>query len=490
MSDSPVLPGDPMPAPPPRKAGVSYLLVAFVSLLMGASAAWLVGRSGGHAGQPAAEKPAARYHCAMHPTYTSDHPGDCPICGMKLVPMEATAPASPAAASGERRIAFYRSPMDPTVRSDKPAKDSMGMDFIPVYEDEANAPPPVAGRVPIQLSPERRQFLGVKTEQVRSVSLEKRIRTVGRVAVDERRVHHIHTKYEGYVEHLYVDYTGKLVRAGEPLLSLYSPELVATQQEYLLALRAQREMRDSGIPSASQGGADLLEAARRRLLLWDIREADIARLAESGNVTRTLDLYAESGGYVAQKNVVHGMRVMPSDTLFDIADLSSLWVLADVYESDLSSIRMGMAAEVVVPFLPGRTWRGSVTYIAPTVEEKTRTIKVRVEVQNRDGALKPDMFTDVFLSGGLGTGIAVPGSALIQAGDRSVVFLDRGEGRFVPREVVLGTQIDGSYQVLSGIAEGDRVVTSANFLIDSESSLRAALSAMTPEAKPASAHQH
>jgi len=317
---------------------------------------------------------------------------------------------------------------------------------------------------------------------VRRVPLEQTIRTVGRVAVDETRVHHVHTKFEGYVEHLYVDFTGKFVEAGAPLLSIYSPELVATQQEYLLAYRARSDLAQ-GPAGVAQGGDQLLAAARQRLLFWDISADDVARLERTGEVKRTLDLHAERGGYVVQKTAVHGMRVAPTDDLFGIADLERLWILADVYERDLSAVRPGMSAEATVPYLPGRRWRGPVTNVAPIVDERTRTVKVRVEVDNRDGALKPDMYADVFLRVALGPGLALNESAVIDAGDRRLVFLDRGEGRYEPREVTLGLKAGDFFQVLSGLAEGDRVVTSANFLLDSESSLRAAASAMAPPAE-------
>ncbi len=327
----------------------------------------------------------------MHPTFVSDKPGDCRICGMKLVPMESGSPAPP------KSVLYYRSPMDPTVHSATPAKDSMGMDFVPVYAEDVAPASDVAGRAALTLSPETRQILGVRSVVIRRVPRRRVIRTVGRVTVDERRLHHIHTKYEGFVEHLHVDFTGKFVRRGEPLLSIYSPELVATQQEYLLAYRAQKRLSESGIPSVAQGGVDLLEATRQRLLFWDIRPADIAAIEKTGQVMRTLDLYADISGYVVQKMAFHGMRITPADTLFDMADLTELWVLADVYESDLPSVRTGMEAEISVPYLPGSKWRGPVTYIAPTVEEKTRTVKVRVEVVNRGEQLKPDMFADVLL---------------------------------------------------------------------------------------------
>jgi Cu(I)/Ag(I) efflux system membrane fusion protein len=417
----------------------AVITVAVGALLVGGGAGVFLATRGRGAAHEKEARPG-RYYCSMHPTYTSDKPGTCPICGMSLV--------------------------------------------IPVYEDELQGTSPeVAGRAPVVIPADRRQVLGMRSEEVKKARLEHRIRTVGRVAVDERRLRHVHTKYDGYVEHLYVDYTGKFVRRGERLLSIYSPELVATQQEYLLAYRAQASLSRSAVASAAQGSVDLLEAARQRLLLWDIRPADIERLEKTGQVTRTLDMYADIGGYVVQKMAYHGMRVTPADTLYDIADLSHLWVLADVYEYNLPSLTLGAEGGIEVTSLPGRHWRGAVTYISPTVEERTRTIKVRLEVDNAGGELKPDMYADVFLRVDLGEGIVIPDGAVINAGDRRLVFLDRGEGRFEPREVKLGIKVNGTgLQVLSGLAEGDRVVTSANFLLDSESSLKAALSGMsTPE---------
>jgi RND family efflux transporter MFP subunit len=380
-----------------------------------------------------------RYHCPMHPSYVADKPGNCPICGMKLVPMEET----PAPAGDQK------------------------------YGD----------RSVVAMSAEKRQLIGVRSEPVTSKPIAQRIRTVGRVAVDERRVHHVHTKYEGYVEHLHVDYVGKLVKRGEPLLSLYSPDLVATQQEYLLAYRAQARLASSAVPAAAQGSLDLYEAARQRLLFWDIRPADIARLEKTQEIRRTLDLHAEIDGYVAAKMAVHGMRVTPTDTLFDIADLSHLWVLADLYEHQLKAVRVGTEGHVSLSSDPGRQWSGKVTYISPTVEERTRTIKARLEVDNVGRELKPDMYADVFFDVDLGQGLVVPDSAVVNAGDRRLVFLDRGDGTFEPREVRLGVKVNGSdLQVVSGVAEGDLVVTSANFLLDSESSLKAAIGAMKADA--------
>ena len=459
-----------------RTARQTVLLAAAVIALIASAGVWMAcRRSVEHAG---AESGPVRYHCPMHPHYVSDKPGDCPICAMKLVPTESPAPGA-ATGSPDRKVLFYRSPMDPSVRSSTPAKDSMGMDFVPVYDDQTQGVA-VAGRALVDLSPARRGVLGLRSEPVRRMELQRTIRTVGRVTADERRLHHVHTKLEGYIEHLYVDYTGKFVRKGEPLVSLYSPELVATQQEYLLASRARKQLGSSSISSVAQGGVDLLEAAHQRLLLLDIRPSDIARLESTGEVRRTLDLYSPVSGYVTQKMATHGMRVTSVDTLFDIADLSHLWVLADVYETDLPAVRIGMPAELGLSYLPGRTWRGAVTYIAPVVEEKTRTIKVRVEVDNADGQLKPEMFADVALHTALGKGLVVPESALIKTGERTLAFVDHGDGGLEPREVQVGAKVADGVEVLSGLAEGEDVVTGANFLLDSESSLKAALAAISP----------
>jgi Cu(I)/Ag(I) efflux system membrane fusion protein len=397
-------------------------------------------------------------------------------------------------AAPARKIAFYRSPMDPNIHSDRPTQDSMGMDFIPVYEDEVENTPqasPVAGRVPVVIPADRRQLLGVQSETLKRAPLSRVIRTVGRIVPDERMLHHVHTKYDGFIEHVYVDFIGKFVKRGEPLLSIYSPDLFATQQEYLLALKGSRELsRNQG--EASTRGNALVDAVRQRLLLWDIRPEEIATLEREGVARRDVDLYSDVSGYVLAKQALHGMRVTPADSLFDIADLSRVWVLADVYEADLSSIQLGMTATIETAAAPGRAVKGPVTFISPTVEPATRTTKVRVEVANPGGLFKPDMFADVSLNVALGSALLVPEGAIIDAGARKLAFVDLGEGRYEPREVTLGPKSETGFVVLSGLGEGEKVVVAANFLIDSESSLRAALQSMTapsttPSAKP---HEH
>ena len=394
--------------------------------------------------RPGVAQAKPTYQCPMHPQIISDRPGSCPICGMDLVKVQAGGTAAPTA-------------------------------------------PMPAGRSIVTLSPERRAVLGLRTAPVVSMDIDRSIRTVGRVAIDERRLEHVHTKFEAYIEDLRVDFVGKLVRRGEVLASVFSPELVATQQEYLLAHRAQQRLGRSSVSSVAQGGADLLGAARERLLLWDIRAADIARLERTGEVRRTLDIVSPVSGHVIRKTAEQGMRVTPADTLFEVADLSHLWVLADVYEADLPSVRVGSRATVSLSYLPGRTWEGPITWVAPTVDPQTRTVKVRVEVDNAGGELKPEMFADVELRVGRGHGLVIPESAVLHSGPRQLVFVDLGEGRLEPREVTLGGRSGDGVQVLSGVALGEQVVTAANFLLDSESSLKAALQAMSP-APAASPH--
>lgn len=423
----------------------------------------------------------SRYQCPMHPHYVSEKPGDCPICGMRLVLMDTTPRPE---ARHERKVLYYRNPMDPSVHAEAPTKDPMGMDYVPVYDDEAAAPSAVAGRAPIDLSPERRTALGIRTAPAIEENVFRLIRTVGKVAVDERRVHHVHSRFEGYVERLDVNYTGREVRKGENLLSVYSPELLATQQEYLLAYKARQELAESGVDTAVKGGVDLLAAARQRLLNWGIQPHQIRELEKTGTTSRTLDLHSDVAGYVVQKMVNEGQRVMPTDTLFDVADLSRVWVIADLYESDLPLVKVGTEVAVTVPYLPGRTWQGPVSWISPTVDDKTRTVKLRVEVDNADGQLKPDMYADVQLRAALGMGVLVPDTAIVHTGERNLVFVEQAEGRLMPREVQVGAKTEHGTQILSGLQAAERVVTSANFLLDSESSLKAAVAGMT-EATPA-----
>jgi multidrug efflux pump subunit AcrA (membrane-fusion protein) len=400
-------------------------------------------------------------------------------------------PASAAPVSkSERKVLYWIDPMHPAYKSDKPGiAPDCGMDLVPVYADEG-APAPasaVEGYASLTLPPDRQRAIGVASGTVERRELVKTIRAAGRVAFDERRLHQVHAKFEGWVESLPVDYTGRPVRKGEPLLSIYSPELLATQQEYLLAARAKRELSSSGNAAVARGGADLYESARQRLLLWDIPPAEIARLDRTGQPRKALTLVSPVTGVVTAKNVVRGARVMPAESLFEIADLSWLWVLADVYEAEAAFVRVGQTGRMTLSYLPGREWTGKVTFIAPVVQPETRTVSVRLEFANPDGVLKPDMFAEVVLERSLGSVVAVPEAAVLSTGTRSIVFVVKEDGAFEPREVQVGTKTDGYWEIASGLEPGAKVVTQANFLIDSESRLKSALAGLAP---PPGGHEH
>ena len=451
---------------------------------------WIVTRHTGKGKAPAVEKAAVKYHCPMHPTYISDKPGDCPICGMKLVPIESSdatektiaeaqsgQQAEKAGGKNERKILYYTDAMNPSYRSDKPGKAPDGMDLVPVYEEEspASGNSSVPGYVPVKITPERQQTMGVITDEAKVMDLDQSIRTVGRVTPDETRIHHIHTKFEGYIEHIQVNFVGQYVKAGEPLFSIYSPELLATQKEYILALKSRDQMNASGQISRLPG-IDLVASARERLSLWDISDEQIAQIEENREPLRDLIIRSDVSGIVSAKIAIHGMKITPSDILYDITDLSSVWVLADVYEINLPFVKVGIPVQIQLPYQAGKILHGRVTFIDPVLDEKTRTVKARLEFPNPGEMLKPEMYVDVIFGGALGKGIAVPESAVISTGERMIVFVARGDGVFEPRQVVTGVKIRGFYEIKKGVAAGEKVVTGANFLLDSESKLKASIS--------------
>ena len=368
---------------------------------------------------------------------------------------------------------YWRAPMDPTFVRELPGKSPMGMDLIPVCPNGSHDAPDGA----IVIDSATMQNMGVRTTPVERRDLARSVRAVGRVAYDERRVSHVHTKVQGWVEKLFVDFVGQEVKRGQPLLEIYSPELVATQEELLLAARYRDATKESPFDDVRRGGESLFEATKRRLALWDIPERDIERLLQTGNVKRTLTLYAPEAGVVTRLGVRNGMEVQPNTNLYAIADLSKVWVLADVYEYELPWLELGQEAAVELSYLPGEPIRGKLTYIAPFLDPKTRTIEVRLELDNPDGRLKPEMFGNAVIAGVPHLdALASPKNAVIRSGRRTIAIVAKGGGRFEPRELELGLDTaDGWLEVLSGLDEGERVVVSSQFLIDSESNLQEAV---------------
>lgn len=330
----------------------------------------------------------------------------------------------------------------------------------------------------VNVSPEKQQLVGIRTAIAETRPLVKKIRTVGIVTYDETKVAQVFSKVDGWVEKLFVNYTGKLVEKGQPLFTYYSPELVSTQEEYLLALRARETLGSSSLKEISMGSVSLLEAARRRLALWDISEEQIDELQKNGQPKRTLTIFSPISGFVIKKDAFQGMKVMPDKELYTITDLSTVWVNADIYEYELVNVRLGQTATIALSYFPGQTFSGKVTWVSPVLDDKTRTTKVRLEFPNRDFKLKPEMYANVEIEVDGGKKLAIPDEAVLDSGIRKIVFVDKGEGRYAPVEVKLGGKFDNYYEILSGLSPGERIIASASFLLDSESRLKEAMGAM------------
>jgi len=326
----------------------------------------------------------------------------------------------------------------------------------------------------VVVSPERQQISGVRFGRAEYRNLEKVIRTVGRLDFDEKKISTVNPKIGGWIEELYADYTGKMVRKGQPLLSIYSPELVSTQQELLLALKAKEILSRSPVAEVAAGGESLVEAAKKRLLLWDITPQQIEALEKTGEIRKTMILYSPTDGFVLEKMAFKGMSLMPGTALYKIGDLSSIWVIADIYEFELPFVRVGQKGVITLNAQPGEIFEGAVTYIFPALDPKTRTVKIRFDLPNPEFRLKPEMWAQVELKVPLGRKLVVPEEAVMDSGTMQMVFVDRGQGHFESRHIQVGAKVDGYYEVVSGLRQGERVVTSANFLIDSESQLKSA----------------
>ncbi len=375
--------------------------------------------------------------------------------------------------SGKKgKIKFWRAPMDPGFISDKPGKSPMGMDLVPVYEDED------MGKG-VRINPTVAHNIGVKTVKAKRRQLTREIRTVGRLTYDERLLTHVHTKYEGWIEKLYVDFTGQEVRKGDTLVEIYSPDLVSTQEELLLGIKYRETLEESPFIDIKKGADSLLQSTIQRLKLFDVPQHQIEELISEKRIKKTIHIHSHHHGFVAKKNATHGMHVLPGMPLYSIVDLSNIWVMADIYEYELPWIKLGQAVEMSLSYFPSKKFKGKVTFIDPFLDPKTRTVKVRMEFDNPGWDLKPEMYANVvFESEVKQPTVVVPEQAVIHSGEQNVVVVQNRKGEFNSRRVELGVQAEGFYQVLKGIRSGEKVVVSSNFLIDSESKLTEALHKM------------
>lgn len=453
--------------------GAVYLIATHPRILAFAS-----GQQGG-----AREKKILYWYDAMNPQHHYDRPGKAPD-GMDLVP--AYADQSPAAdsASGDaqgamnmplasnqsRKILYWYDPMHPAYKSDKPGvAPDCGMTLVPKYADEDMANMP-AGTVII---PQDKQTLaGVRTTVVERKSLVRDIRTTAQIVADESRISHVHVKVGGYIERVFVDYVGQLIKKGEPLFTLYSPDLVSTQEEYLIAKRANATLGAAPFEDVAKGAQSLLESTRQRLKLWDISDEQISKLDETGKVERDLTFYSPVTGFVTDRKAFPQTSVTPDTELYTVSDLSSVWATADIYEYEVPFVHLGQHISFTLSYYPGKSYSGTISYIYPTVDPQTRTVKVRVDIPNPNFVLKPQMFADAQLKVNYGVQILVPQEAVLDSGTEQRVFVVHGGGAFEPRKVILGPVVDGNVAVLSGLKPGEKVVTSGNFLIDSESRMK------------------
>jgi RND family efflux transporter MFP subunit len=411
----------------------------------------------------------------MHPAYKSDKPGIAPDCGMKLQPVYTDGGGPSAVPESARQALYYRDPKDPSYKSQQPGLNpGIGNDLKPVYADDLSAMP--VGTV--QITPEKQQLIGVKYGYVDRSGGSRTIRAVGKVAFDETRIQHIHTKVEGWIDQVFVDYTGQSVKKGQPLLTVYSPDMLASQRELLLAAKARETMKNNPLPIAFDQSESLVQAARRRLELWDLSEAQIDQVLKTGQPIKNVMLYSPIAGYVTDRKAFPQLKVMPETDLYTVVDLSGVWIIADLFEYEAPNIHVGGRARVSLQAVPGRILTARINYIQPQVDPTTRTLKVRLDMDNPGLLLKPDMYANVEFQVNFPKQLTVPADAVLDAGERKIVFVDREGGFFEPRQVTTGERDGNRVEILSGLSAGERIVTSGNFLIDSESQMKAAAAGM------------
>ena len=414
--------------------------------------------------------------CGMHPEVILEEPGTCPICGMNLTPLKDPIDSQPSASTpqGERKVKYWQAPMDPTFIADQPGKSPMGMDLIPVYEDEAEEVP--AGTV--RIDPVFVQNMGVQSVEVQRADIPFTIRTFGTLTYDEGQIYGVNTKYEGWIEKAYVNYVGEEVKKGDALFEIYSPQLVTTQKEYLQAINYAERLAGSDYPDIAERAGSLVASSRERLGYWDITDQQIRALEESGELRRTLQVVSPVDGLVVEKmdQALEGMYLKRGMSVYKIVDLSTIWVEAEVFEHQVPWLKVGQRALIEISYQPGRRYRGTIRYLYPYLNDKTRTLKVSIELANPGQELRADMYANVTFEVPSARGVvAVPEEAVIHSGRRNIVVLDRGNGTFQVSEVILGVNGDGRWEVKEGVEAGDRVVISSQFLIDSESTLKEAI---------------
>ncbi len=400
------------------------------------------------------------------------------------------APGAGTQAKSERKPLFYRNPMNPSITSPVPAKDEMGMDYIPVYPEDLNGGGSATPGT-VVIDPTVVQSIGVRTARAQKRAISRLIQTTGRIAYDEERLTRLHPKVSGWVEKVFVSDTGAAVKPDTMLLSIYSPQLVASEEEYLLALKNAETLEHSPFPDVRKGALDLLRSTRERLELLDVPPHQIRKLERTRKIMKSLHIHSPAAGIVLKVGAREGSHVTPATELYTIADLSRIWTYVDIYEYELPWVRVGDVAEMRLVSLPGRVFKGKITYIYPYLDPKTRTNKVRLEFDNRDGLLKPDMFADVMLHASRRKmALTIPEQAVIRTGRKPKVFVQTGPGRFEPRTVRLGVSNGDMVEVLGGVHDGEIVVTSAQFLIDSESSLKEAAAKMVAPKQENSPQSH
>lgn len=468
---------------------MTFLKLLFVILFAAAAfGGGYVFRAANAAAAPTAPGKKVLYYVdPMHPAYKSDKPGIAPDCGMALEPVYAEDAAAAAAADPGRKILHYRDPEDHTYTDEKPGLNpETGNTLEPVYADGGGATAPGTVRV----TPERQQLIGLKFGTAEWTEIGQAIRTVGTVGFDETRLAHVHARNEGWIEKVFVDFTGALVRQGQPLLTIYSPELLASQQELLLARRARDLMSKNPLASASESGTALFDAAKRRLELWQLSPAQIQRVLDTGEPIRSVTLHSPVSGYVLERQAFPNQKVSSETQLYSIVDLSRVWIMADVFEADLAAVKGGTPARIT--FTSGSApIDARVAYVQPQVDPATRTMKVRLEAANPGVRLKPDMFVNVEFTVPGARQLTVPAEAVVDTGSRQTVFVDLGNGYLAPRQVSAGARSGDRIVISSGLAGGERVVASATFLVDSESQLKNAASSMgAPASAPTPAKEH